>query len=120
MSKQTIFCVLFVCAFVFVSIASAAPQSEGGVFGKLKQLYDKLSGDGVKASCSAIPSMFDSIVPGCLECNEGIWKIKSGLGLLKCRKSRKAVKNGAGIVTAGSTTIGTTAALAAIVLLLAQ
>ena len=54
-------------------------------------------GDGIQASCSAIPSVLDRVVPACLKCEDGTWKIKSGIGgvgLLKCRKSRKSEKEG--------------------------
>jgi len=96
MSKQTILFVAFVCAFVLVPVAFSAPQTTNGIVGKLKELFAKLTGDGIHASCKAIPSLLDSIVPACLTCDEetSTWRIKSGLGLLKCRKSRKSEKGG--------------------------
>jgi len=68
-----------------------------GIVGKIKDLFNKLTGDGIQASCSAIPSVLDRVVPACLKCEDGTWKIKSGIGgvgLLKCRKSRKSEKEG--------------------------
>jgi len=100
-ATAAILCVLVLTAFL--PAVESVPQEEGGMFEKFTKIFKKLTGEGIQASCSAIPSMFDSIVPACLECEEGTWKIKSGkmnLGLLKCRKSKKAA-NGAGIFAGG-------------------
>lgn len=82
--------------------ALAAAQNDGtvgSIVGKLKDLLDKLRGDGIQASCKALPSMLDRVVPACLKCEDGTWKIKSGIGgigLLKCRKSKKSEKEANG------------------------
>lgn len=114
-ATTAIVCVLVLTAFAVFPAVESAPQEEGGLFAKFTKIFKKLTGEGIQASCSAIPSMLDSIVPACLECEEGTWKIKSGLGLLKCRKSKKAAKNDAGSLAGG---VGGAKALTAAALIL--
>jgi len=101
--KQTIFCYAFLCVFILVPMTFAAPQTEG-VVGKLKELLAKLTGDGVKASCTSIPSMLEGFIPACLACEDGTWRIKKRDMIRgKCLKSKKTEKGGGG---GGSSTDG--------------
>jgi len=94
--KQTMFCYAFLCVFILVPITSAAPQSEG-VVGKIKELLAKLTGDGVKASCTSIPSMLEGFIPACLKCEDGTWRIKKRDMIRgKCLKSTKTEKGEGG------------------------
>lgn len=111
-------CVLVLTVFSVLPAVESAPQEEGGIMAKFTKIFKKLTSEGIQASCSAIPSMFDSIVPACLDCKDGTWKIKSGLGLLKCRKSKKAAKtNGAGSFDGGVNGVGAKALTAAVLLM---
>jgi len=112
--RRNICCVAVLVVLVSMPIAFSAPNTERGILGKLKDLFNKLQGDGIKASCKAIPSLFDSIVPACLTCDEetSTWRIKSGLGLLKCRKSKKSANGSPGYIGAPLGAVVITALLA--------